>query len=123
MNAESLPLDTSIKAVSRQVNDPGIAFISNTGLVTAISNRTVTVKAKAINGSGTESTLDVMVTNPMDRVENLSQRTDNFVICPHPAFEGSFTIERIDKANQIKMVDLNGNTIRSFRVNNSSLKG
>jgi len=43
------------------VNGTGEAMISSTGLLTAVANGTVTVKATATDGSGVVGTFDILI--------------------------------------------------------------
>ncbi|HAH26215.1 MAG TPA: hypothetical protein DCL77_21035, partial [Prolixibacteraceae bacterium] len=62
MVATVLPANASIQGVKWSVSPEEIATISPTGLVTAITNGTVTVKAVAIDGSLKTATADVIIT-------------------------------------------------------------
>jgi hypothetical protein len=62
MSAAVLPGDATDKTVTWSVtNGTGSATISSTGLLTAASNGTVTVKATANDGSGVEGTLEITI--------------------------------------------------------------
>lgn len=57
-----IPNNATNKDVTWSVLDNSVALISNTGLLTAVSNGNVTVKATANDGSGVFSTRDISVT-------------------------------------------------------------
>ncbi len=64
MNTTILPANASNKGVTWSVaNETGSASISASGLLTAISNGTVTVKATAQDGSGVSGSLVVTISN------------------------------------------------------------
>jgi uncharacterized protein YjdB len=64
VNAAILPADATDKSLTWTIsNGMGKANISSTGLVTAVDNGTVTVKATAMDGSGVSGTLDIIITN------------------------------------------------------------
>ncbi len=64
LNATITPGDASDNSVTWSVqNGTGEASISPSGLVSAISNGTVTARATANDGSGVYGTLDVIITN------------------------------------------------------------
>jgi parallel beta-helix repeat protein len=62
LNATVIPENASIKTLTwSEVNGTGQALISQEGLVTALSNGTVTAVAEANDGSGVESTLEITI--------------------------------------------------------------
>ena len=61
MLAEVLPSNATNKDVTWHVSDSAIATISTTGLLTAVSNGTVIVKATAADGSGVFDEMEVTV--------------------------------------------------------------
>ena len=64
VTAEILPADATYKLLTWSViNGTGKATISSTGLVTAVANGVVTVKAAANDSSGVFGTLDITITN------------------------------------------------------------
>jgi len=59
-----LPTDATDKSLTWVItNGMGKATVDSTGLVTAVANGTVTVKALANDGSGVSGTLDIVITN------------------------------------------------------------
>jgi uncharacterized protein YjdB len=64
VKAAILPEDASDKSLSWAITDGiGLANISSTGLVQAVANGTVTVKATANDGSGVYGELDIVITD------------------------------------------------------------
>ena len=61
MSAEVLPLNANKKEVIWSVDDENIATISETGLLTAVDNGTVTVIATAKDGSGVDGQLVITI--------------------------------------------------------------
>ena len=59
-----LPSDATDKSLTWSISD-GIdkATVNNSGLVTAVANGTITVKALANDGSGIYGTLQIVITN------------------------------------------------------------
>jgi uncharacterized protein YjdB len=58
------PADATDKSLTWVItNGMGKASVNSSGLVTAVSNGTVTVKASANDGSGISGTLDIIITN------------------------------------------------------------
>ena len=65
MIADVTPVYAVDKSIIWSVTDTKIATISSTGLLTAISNGTVTVKATAVDGSGIVGTKDIKIDYPI----------------------------------------------------------
>jgi uncharacterized protein YjdB len=66
MTATVLPSGASNKNVNWSVvNNTGSASISNSGLLTAMTDGTVTVKAKAVDGSNVEDVFEITITDPI----------------------------------------------------------
>jgi uncharacterized protein YjdB len=64
VTATILPANATDKSLTWVIsNGMGNATVSATGLVTAVNNGTVTVKATANDGSGIFGTLDIVITN------------------------------------------------------------
>jgi uncharacterized protein YjdB len=64
VKAAILPLDATDKSLTWVISSGmGKATVDSNGLVTAVANGTVTVKATANDGSGVFGTLDIIITN------------------------------------------------------------
>lgn len=64
VRAAVLSLDATDKSLTWIIsNGMGKATVNQSGLVTAVANGTVTVKASANDDSGVEGTLDITITN------------------------------------------------------------
>jgi uncharacterized protein YjdB len=64
VNAAILPADATDKTLTWTITEGmGKANISSTGLISAIANGTVKVKAEANDGSNVSGTLDIVITN------------------------------------------------------------
>ena len=63
MLAEVLPINATNKNVTWSVSNSSVATISTTGLLTAVSNGTVTVKATATDGSEIFGEMEVTINN------------------------------------------------------------
>jgi hypothetical protein len=61
ISAEVLPSNAENKGVTWSVSDENTATISNTGLLTAVDNGTVTVTATAKDGSGVDGQLEITI--------------------------------------------------------------
>lgn len=71
MLASVLPMDAENKAVTWSINNTNIASISASGLLTALSNGTVVVKATAKDGSGIEGTKAIVISGQSNGIETL----------------------------------------------------
>ena len=61
---EILPIDATDKSLTWVITSGmGKATVDSIGLVTAVGNGSVTVKASANDGSGVSGTLDIVITN------------------------------------------------------------
>jgi uncharacterized protein YjdB len=73
LTASVLPADATDKTVTWSISEgTGQATISSTGLVTAISNGTVTARATANDGSGVYGTLMITISNQFVPVESIT---------------------------------------------------
>ena len=73
MSAEITPVDATNKSVVWSVtNETGSASISHTGLLTAVSNGTVTVRATAVDGSNVFGTREITISGQLEPVYTLT---------------------------------------------------
>ena len=63
MNATVLPSDATTATVTWSVDDPNVAVIDSTGMLTAVSDGTVVVRATATDGSDVFGELSIAITN------------------------------------------------------------
>ena len=79
MSAVVLPVDADYQRVKWSVtNETGQATISETGLLTARTNGTVTVKADAIDGSWEQGTYEITISGQVIKPGDLSLITNGF---------------------------------------------
>lgn len=72
LSAAVSPFDATYKAVTWSITDgTGQATISSSGLVTAVTNGTVTAKATAKDGSGVNGTLVINISNQVVKVQSI----------------------------------------------------
>ena len=71
--AEVLPADATDPSITWSVDDTTIATLNETALLTAKTNGTVTVTVTANDGFGGSGTLDVVISNQVKEVANLSE--------------------------------------------------
>ncbi len=82
MLANVLPTDAENKDVTWSVNNAGVANISATGLLTALNNGTVIVKATAKDGSSIEGSKSIVITGQSIGLETLQK--SSIQIYPNP---------------------------------------
>jgi hypothetical protein len=82
MLANIWPADAENKEVTWSVNNAGIASISATGLLTALANGTVIVKATAKDGSSIEGSKSIVITGQSIGLETLQK--SSIQIYPNP---------------------------------------
>lgn len=120
MLAEIFPDTATVKDVVWSVNNTNIAKIDMDGLLTAVDNGTVTVTAKAIDGSAEEGTLDIDISNQVLGVIRNTNPGMQVLVYPNPAENGSFTIQNTDHIKQINILDVSGHQINIYKLNNQS---
>ncbi|HEY3370511.1 MAG TPA: Ig-like domain-containing protein [Prolixibacteraceae bacterium] len=83
MVATALPANATFKEMKWSVSPEGLATISSTGLLTAVTNGTVTVKAVATDGTMKAASVDVVITkqvkdyfNKFNLIKNWNFDTD-----------------------------------------------
>ena len=78
MSVEVEPTDADKKEVAWSVNDESIATITDTGLLTAVNNGTVTVTATAKDGSGIKGQLDIEITGQVKLVNSITVKGEGY---------------------------------------------
>ena len=117
LQASVLPANTSNANVTWSVTPTNLATINSTGLLTAKSKGTVTVTASASDGSGVIGALDVTIQDNATKVNVLNESA--FKVYPNPTKNGHFTIEGVEKVQQIDVLDLIGRKVASFNNSNA----
>ena len=98
-------------------NGTGSATISSSGILSAENNGTVTVKATANDGSGTNTTTLITISNQTVGI-NESQ-LQNVSIYPNPVQNELFVVLEGKQITKIDILDLSGKVIKSVSHNNS----
>lgn len=108
LTASVLPLTAKSKNISWSINDSTKATISQTGLVTAISNGTIMVTARATDGSNIEANKNITITNQgVGITENTLPIIELF---PNPATTYVY-IQSTSKVSNLSLMDMSGKTI------------
>ena len=101
------------------VNGSGSATISNTGLLTAVSDGNVTVKATANDASATEGTMVISISNQTVGFEN--NENLNISCYPNPAHDMLFIENTSDlNINKLEIYSPSGKLIKEASLINNS---
>jgi endo-1,4-beta-xylanase len=121
MQAEIMPDTSTLKTIYWSVNDNDLATIAQTGLLTAKSNGTVTVTASSLEyASNVKGTMDITISGqPVIGTESIVDAS-NISLYPNPADQGWFIISGMEDAEQINIIDLNGQIVRNLNAINTN---
>jgi hypothetical protein len=118
MIAEVLPQTSTLQTVHWTINNPDIATISENGLITAVSNGTVTVTAMSLElNSEVSDQMDITISGQVSAIQSLAG-AENINIYPNPVEGGLFTISGIEDINSVIIIDLQGKQLTSIDTNN-----
>lgn len=121
MNAEVFPDYALNDSVAWSVDDEAIATIDKNGLLTGISEGTVTVTATSTDGTAIEGTIDITVSAVVSNI-NKSINHRDIAIYPVPA-ESVIHIESRQEMNGIiQLMDISGKTVMETTINKSTSK-
>lgn len=113
MTATVTPDTACIMEVTWTVNDEGLASVSETGLLTAVANGTVTVTARAKDGSYKSGTLDVVISGQNVGISN--DRTSEISIYPNPAKNQVFV--NYDRQVEVAIYNIVGVEVHKRMIN------
>ena len=120
MQAELTPENSTLTSVHWQVSNTSIATIDQDGLLTAISNGTVTVTAVSLElDSDVSDQMDITISGQISDIESITG-FENLRIYPNPADEGRFTLDGIQDILTLEIFDVNGYQIMTTDVSNRS---
>ncbi|MCH2229228.1 MAG: T9SS type A sorting domain-containing protein [Crocinitomicaceae bacterium] len=118
MEADVLPLNADDNTYTWSVtNGTGSASININGLLTAITDGTVTVTATANDGSGVTGNTIITISNQSVGIDDLSN-IHKLTIYPNPAGNQLY-IRTDEKIELITVVDVTGKTIKAITNNDS----
>ena len=95
------------------VNGTGEAAISDKGLLTAIKNGTVTVKATATDGSLKEGEVTITITGQETGVDNISSLIK---VYPNPVVN-TLTVSSVSSIESVEIISYDGKLINSLKTN------
>jgi len=101
------------------VNDTGEALVNQEGLVTAIKDGTVTVKAYAMDGSGIYGEIAITITGQSSSISS-PEYPGGVKICPNPVTGSSLSIESQMGMTEIRLLNITGKTLRKVTQTGSS---
>jgi len=117
LNTSVLPENANNSSVTWSVvNETGNATISTSGLLTAISDGTVTVTATANDGSDISASILINISNQSLNIIRITNRT-KIEIYPNPIKE-TFRIKSNDNITSIKIFNLLGEQVKSLSISN-----
>jgi photosystem II stability/assembly factor-like uncharacterized protein len=121
MSAVILPSDATNKSVVWSIsNGVGTATISPTGLLTAVSDGEVTVKATATDGSGVFGEADILITNQaITAIEDAWM--SKISIYPNP-FKTEITIISPSGIPHVRLLDIYGREVGNAFPTNENLR-
>jgi hypothetical protein len=120
MEASVLPTVASDTTYTWNVaSGTGSAIISSTGLLTALSDGTVTVTATANDASGVTGMAIITISNQTVSINELNSK--NLTIYPNPV-KNNLVVELVNQTiTEINVVDLTGKTVKSNNGNTNSI--
>ena len=102
-----LPTNATDKSVTWSSSKSGIATVSNTGIVTAIAEGTVTITCKANDGSGKSATCTVTVSSPVVAEINATNFPDeafrNYLLSQSYGIDGKLTKSEIEDVTKLNV--------------------
>ncbi|MBN2611305.1 MAG: endo-1,4-beta-xylanase [Bacteroidales bacterium] len=120
MLAEVLPENSTLETVHWKVNDSKVATIDQNGVLTAISNGTVTVTAISLElNSEVSDQMDITISGQVTGFESIAG-VENILIYPIPANNGFFTISGMQNISTVTILDITGKQIIAYNVSNQS---
>lgn len=118
MQAAVLPLNATNTTVTWSVDSPSLASISSTGLLTAIANGKVTVKATAKDGSGVFATKEIVISGQSNSLEELLLATVK--LYPNPT-EDKLHIEANGQIESFQIYNLLGERLSEGPILNQEI--
>jgi endo-1,4-beta-xylanase len=118
--AEILPDTSTLTTLYWTVNNTDVATIDQNGLLTALSDGTVTVTAISLElNSDVSDQIEITVTGHVSGIENIAG-AENIRIYPNPSNEGYITIDGMQNILSVAVLDMNGKQIIARDVCNQA---
>ena len=120
METAILPLNASNKNMTWSVvNGSGSASINPSGLLTAISNGTVTVTATANDASGISGSSVITISNQSTTIEELN--INNISIFPNPTTDQLTIVSKELNINKVEIIDITCKLVKTITTDFSSV--
>jgi uncharacterized protein YjdB/beta-glucanase (GH16 family) len=107
LTATVAPNDATNQTLAWSTSNPGVAIVSNTGVVTALSNGTSTISATSTDGSNLTSTSEITVTIPISGIvyeaEN-GQKNGSVVVSPESNASGTGVVSNFSTLNSFSKI-------------------
>ena len=117
MLTDILPTNATNQTVTWSVaNYSGTATISPTGLLTAVSDGSIIVKAAANDGSAVLGTLGINISNQTIGIDNVIILSSEVVIYPNPTFN-QLIIDTEQNISKVNIIDITGKIIMTAKEN------
>jgi hypothetical protein len=99
LNAVVSPGDATNKAVTWSIaNGTGQAMVNSSGLITAVGNGTITVKATAMDGSGASDTMEINISGQL--IQSVDpEKASEMIVYPNPS-TGKFFVRLSDSIEE-----------------------
>ena len=118
LTALALPSTAKNKNIRWSISDTSIAKITQSGLITAISNGSVIVTARATDGSNIQAVKSITITNQGVGLNLISEKNKDVVIYPNPASSYVNIQASSIKIHSVHLTDMSGKVLYS---NNNAL--
>jgi hypothetical protein len=118
--AEILPDTSTLTTLYWTVNNTEVATIDQDGLLTALSDGTVTVTANSLElDSDVSDEIEITVSGQVSDIESIAG-AENIRIYPNPSNDGCFTIDGMQDIISVTVLDMNGKQIIAHDICNQT---
>ncbi|MGD2035210.1 MAG: endo-1,4-beta-xylanase [Bacteroidales bacterium] len=119
MLADVYPDTATLKTVYWQVSNTDIATIDEDGLLTAVTDGTITVYGRSLElGSDVSDQMEITVSGQVG-TQSITG-TGNIRLYPNPSENGRFILDGMEGITSVSVFDLNGNLIEVHDVTNQT---
>lgn len=115
MFANAMPAIAADTSVTWSVDDPAIATISSTGMLTAVSNGVVNVKAVANDGSMVQDSTDITISGQTIGLDEAS--AFGFTLYPNPVHD-VLTVQADAEIEELSIFSVEGRLVKQLELTN-----
>ncbi len=112
LQAEVIPANATFPGFIWSVEPESLATIDQSGILTALAEGTVSVKATAWDGNGVKGTLDIDIA--IDHTSVKMPSPERLTIYPNPSAGGTLHIAGMENFNRLVVSDLTGKQVATF---------